>query len=259
MGFVSELVDLVGRFNFCDIVEEYEQGLFIRKGSIIEQPLKKMKEEDKKKAYEKEEAELKRLGRWRFTVPFCYPQLGSDYHCDFWSGRPLHKSRFAEILQAGVYFHLPIIERVSTRTKQEKPENLGSITVPTIDDPSVDISVSCNIRYQLLDYSRAYRVVDNYEQSIGVHTLSILAKHSRGKKYSEWKDPAFVEQLEKEVLDDLRKVVTDKWGVRIHEISITDNVRCNTIRLTHDGQPITLQTILEHATTEGTRGYNPSS
>jgi len=52
--------------------------------------------------------------------------------------------------------------------------------------------------------------------------MSILALKSLGKKYDDWKDPATISALERQVTEELRKVVTEKWGLKIHQIYITD-------------------------------------
>ncbi|MBI4980806.1 SPFH domain-containing protein [Candidatus Woesearchaeota archaeon] len=256
MGFVSEFVDLVGKFKFSDTVYEYQQGLYVRMGTVIGKK-KKLSPEEEKKAWEKEQEEIRIQGSWKFVIPFCYPRLSSDFKRDFLTGRPLHSSRFNRILPPGFYFHLPFLEEIVKESKQERVLNLGNITVPTVDEDSKSIIASCNLRYELKDIYLAYTAVHDYEDSLRDHTLSILAKHSRGKKFAEWKNPDVIEELEIKVQKDLEEIVTHKWGLEIHEVYITDNVPCHTTRLTHDGQPITINNLLKQAD-GGADGYMPS-
>ena len=112
------------------------------------------------------------------------------------------------------------------------------IAIPTDEVDSKEVLLSCNIRFELKNIYKAYTVVDEYEDELKDHTLSILAKHSRGKKYEEWKKKDTIEKLQKEVLEELRKIVTDEWGLKIHEIYITHNVAANIQYLVHEGSAI---------------------
>jgi regulator of protease activity HflC (stomatin/prohibitin superfamily) len=101
--------------------------------------------------------------------------------------------------------------------------------------------VSCNIRYELMDLYRAYTAIHDYEASLRDHTLSILAKHCRGKSYDDWKSPEVVKQVETSVLEELREVVTGKWGLHIHNVYITDNIACGMQRLVHEGTAVSIK------------------
>src|SRR3989338_4309459 len=122
--------------------------------------------------------------------------------------------------------------------------NLGNISVPTTDEQSKVITISCNLRYEILDYYDAYTQVHNYEESLKSHTLSVLARQSRGKNFEQWKNAEFITELEKKTLDELRDVATDKWGLKIHEIYITDNVPSTFQRVLYEGVPVVDKTII---------------
>lgn len=267
MGFIREFFDLVSKLKFHEIVYEYQQGLYFRNGRVVEKRSKRLKEEERKKISAEERKLIKELGYSAF-LPFrrswleLYErpglhespespespkkpkQLSESYRLSRLTGLPLHKDRFSKILRPGFYLHLPFLEEIVKDSKQERILNLGNITVPASDEGNdggdKTILVSCNLRYELKDLYRAYTAVHDYEASLKDHTLSILAKYSRGKKWEEWKTPKVVEDLEIQVLKGLREVVTEKWGLRIHKIYITDNVSCTVHRLTHDGQPLSI-------------------
>lgn len=93
---------------------------------------------------------------------------------------------------------------------------------------------------EVLDYYKTYIAVHDYEESLQDYTLAILAKLSRGKTFEQWKDPKFICGLEEKVSDELRETVTDKWGFKVSKVYITDNVPCYVNKLTHDGQPISI-------------------
>jgi len=139
-------------------------------------------------------------------------------------GGLVHSKRFSKVLRPGLYFHLPVIEHVVTDYRQERVMNLGHVSVLTVDEEPAGkaVIISCNLRFELMDFYRAYTAVYDYEVSLQYHTLSILAMKSLGRKYEEWKNPATISSLEKDVVDELRKIVTEKWGLKIHQVYITD-------------------------------------
>jgi regulator of protease activity HflC (stomatin/prohibitin superfamily) len=142
-----------------------------------------------------------------------------------------------------MYLFIPFIDKLVMDYKQERVLNLGYISTSS-SDPNSDsrvVAVSCNIRYELMDFYRAYTSIHDYEASLKDHTLSILAKHCRGKSYDDWKSPGVVKQVEQEVLKELREVVTERWGLKIHNIYITDNIACNMQRLVHEGSAVSVK------------------
>ena len=90
------------------------------------------------------------------------------------------------------------------------------------DPETKAVIISCNLRYEVMDLYRAYTAVYDYEASLRYHTLSIVAMKSLGRSYNEWKMPETISTLERHVIEELRKIVTEKWGLRIHQIYITD-------------------------------------
>jgi regulator of protease activity HflC (stomatin/prohibitin superfamily) len=141
-------------------------------------------------------------------------------------------------LRPGIYFHLPFVDSVVLEYNQEKVINLDNITVPTMDKDSKVVILSCNIRYRMADFYKAYTVVHDFEKSLKDYTLAILAQNSRGKTYDDWKNPKIIERLQDKVLMELREVVTEKWGLEIYKVYVTDNVSCIVQRVLHEGPPL---------------------
>lgn len=223
MGVIQEFVDLLSNLNFVTIVHEYEQGLFFRKGMVIERPVKGMKKADLVEIRAEEQKITAQLGIRRFFQPPRAPMIPEGFRIS-WTGRVRHPRRFSKVLRPGIYFYMPFIEHIVTDFKQERVLNLGYISVLTRDaEPAGKaIIISCNLRYEIMDLYRAYTAVYDYEASLRYHTMSILAMKSLGRNYSEWKNPETISTLEKHVIDELRKIVTEKWGLKIHQIYITD-------------------------------------
>ena len=223
MGLIQELVDLVGKLNFVAIVHEYEQGLYFRKGIVIERRVRGMKPAEIEEIRAEERAARKSIGGFGLVPGRRRSKLPPGFRTTR-SGRLIHSRRFSKVLRPGIYFHLPIIEHVVTDYRQERVLNLGYESVLTLDEEPAGkaVIISCNLRYELMDLYRAYTAVYDYEESLRGHTLSILAMKSLGRKYEEWKQPATISSIEKDVVDELRKIVTEKWGLKIHQVYITD-------------------------------------
>jgi len=224
MGILQELSDLISKFNFVAIVHEYEQGLYFRNGSAVEKPIRNMKPEELAEIRAAECAAKTRSGGFRRRLPGNQAPATAEGFRKSWTGRLLHPRRFSKVLRPGIYFHLPFIEHIVTDYKQERVLKLGYISVLTMDpDPETKaVIISCNLRYEIMDLYRAYTAVYDYEASLRYHTLSILAMKSLGRNYAAWKKPETISTLERHVLEELRKIVTEKWGLKIHQIYITD-------------------------------------
>lgn len=240
MGFIKEIFDEIRKLSFFAIVYEYEQGLYFRKGIVIDKRIKWRGEELENIIKEEKKVIADNVGYLALIRSHFFgkkkPVFPEGYKRSI-IGLPKHPKRFKKkkVLEAGFYFNIPIIDEIVTRYQQEKVLNLGNISVPTTDEDSKNVTVSCNIRYELLDLYRAYTAVYDYEATLKDYTIAMLAKHSRGKKYDEWKNPNTVEKLEEIIREDLKKRATDKWGLKIHEVYITDNVSCVIQRLMHEG------------------------
>lgn len=250
MGWVQEVVDLVGKLSFFAIVHEYEQGLYFRRGRAIDKKVRWSKEELEKIVQEERKVIRDNKGVFplmfsRFYKRDITPSFPEGYKRGLITNLPKHSKRYekGKVLKPGVYFNVPILDSIVIDFQQEKILNLGNIGVPTIDEESKEVRVSCNLRYQLMDLYRAYTAVHDYESSLKGHTLSILAKHSRGKKYCEWKNPKVIEELEEEVKKELRKIVTEDWGLKIYEIYITHNIQSHFQDISWEGNPLSFPTL----------------
>ncbi|MEK6891781.1 MAG: SPFH domain-containing protein [Nanoarchaeota archaeon] len=255
MSWLLDLGDLLGKLRFYNIVQEYEQGLYYRRGVAIERRVKLNRSELEEIASEKK-AVIRGSGGYKAFLPFRRPKIQDGYRSSKLTGFPINSKRYRKdkILRPGFYFHLPIIEHIVTDTAQEKVLNVGVISIPTTDEEphSKVVMLSCNIRYELKDIYRAYTAVDEYEDSLKDHTLSILAKYSRGKRYDDWKLPDTIEELEKKVLDELRKIVTEKWGLKIHDVYITDHAASTAQRHVYEGHPVIMHSVSNNDSNEKT-------
>jgi len=263
MGWVSELAEIVNQLKFFEIIDEYQSGLYFRKGTVIKRSIK-LSEEEKRNIKAEEKELIKKLG-WNSFLPFRKPKLPEGYRRSKILGLPLHPKRYekSKTLRPGFYFHFPILEYIAMENIKPKVLDLDNVSVPVknngtyLDSGSIltkrdtnkdgRILLSCNILYRVLDVYKAVTQVDEYEKSLKTYAISLLAKHARGKNSDELRDKEKIEELERKVIDELRDTATAKWGLKIHELHITDNVSHTVQRLFHQGQPI-----LPSAEIEGT-------
>lgn len=211
----------------------------MNRGRVVERQKRYLEPGEKRRIEEAERGLVGALG-YRSFLPFMRPELPEGFRQSVITGLPVHRERYSRILQPGVYFFFPLLSHLEKESVQERVLNLGNIAVPTRDEQMRAMLVSCNLRYHVEDFYLTYTKVHDFEASLKDHTLSILAKHSRGKRYEEWSEPEVVKSLERDVLKEVRETAKE-WGLDIHAIYITDNVPSTIQRLTHDGYPIAVQ------------------
>ena len=158
--------------------------------------------------------------------------------------KPESSKRFSRILDPALYAHWPFVDSIVTDNIQQRVLNLPAVTIQSAEGEN--ITLSCNIRYQVMDFYRAYTAVHDYEASLKDHALSILAKGGMGLPKERLTKREEVLKLAEEVRKDLRKVVTDEWGLKIHEVYVTDNPLSQVIRLYNgdNAKKETLETVL---------------
>lgn len=240
MGWVQEIVDLFGKLSFYTIVHEWEQGLYIRRGRVIEKTIKRDRGELEEIVQGERRVADENGGRLGLFFDRKKP-LPEGYGRGVLTGQPVDSKRYEKqkVLMPGFYWNIPILDDIIVRPQQEIVLNLGNVAVPTVDEENTEVNVSCNIRYELWDLEKAFVAVHDYEQSLRDHALSILAKSSRGRTYEQWKTSSVVEELEEQVKKDLEPVVTEEWGLKIYKVYVTSNVRCNvqSVFLEANGSP----------------------
>ncbi|MBW2999672.1 hypothetical protein KY339_03290 [Candidatus Woesearchaeota archaeon] len=242
MSFIEDIAAFFNNFKFYEVVHEFQQGLHFRKGIVLARKIKYHGSELEEILKQEKEVTKECGGKSKFILPFSRPELPEGYKRSFITGMPRHPKRYkrSKVLRAGLYFNIPLLDDIIVEDKQERVVNLGYIGVPTIDegDESEVLFISCNIRYEIKDYYKAHVAVSDYDQTIQDHALSVLAVHSRGRKYDDWKDSKVIQEIENKVVEELRKIATEKWGLKIHRVYITDHVSCNMQRVAYEGQPL---------------------
>jgi hypothetical protein len=240
-SWVTDIFDIIEKkFKFWEEVFEYHHALKFRLGRAVASKAY-LKKEELEEVVKKEKALIQESGGYsKFVLPFKNPKIPGEYRRSFFSGLPKHPDRFeVRGLRPGLYLFVPFFESIFLDFKQERILNLGNISVPTTDEVSKTKTISCNLRYEIDDYYKAYTRIHDYELSLKSHTLSVLAKYSRGKTDKQWKDPNVIEELETKTLEELADIAKSRWGLKIFDIYITDNVDSSFQRVFYEGTPLT--------------------
>jgi len=238
MGIVQDIIDFFKTFKFSSTVYEYEQGLFLRKGATIETRLKRLKPDLEKKCETEERKEFERIGKQSFLhIVTDLPQA--------WAA----------------YWYIPIVDEIIKASTQEDVMDIKEITFQTTeDDPkeSKTMMLSYNVRYKLINIYKAYMSVKDYETTVEDQALSMGKRSIRrmirkvikndvenggkdtikyGMSFADCINPEKEEELERKIEKELRKVATEKWGIEIIDVYITDLAECRISKLAHSEHP----------------------
>jgi len=130
----------------------------------------------------------------------------------------------------------------------------------TEDDPkeSKTMMLSYNVRYKLINIYKAYMSVKDYETTVEDQALSMGKRSIRrmirkvikndvenggkdtikyGMSFADCINPEKEEELERKIEKELRKVATEKWGIEIIDVYITDLAECRISKLAHSEHP----------------------
>lgn len=204
---------------------------------------------DEKEKIDSEEKEVVRQngGYLSLLIPSVFPVKHSEFPKGYGrkrlSGLPKHGKRYetSKILRPGLYWKIPIIDDIVKAVIKERCDDIGNVSIPTskTDDSVRSVNISAKVRYELADFHRADMEVEDYQNSLKEYTLVLLGKHGWGKPWKDWRDPVKIEEMEKKMLEELRKLVTDKWGIKVHNLKITDCIPSttrNVQRIMYEGQ-----------------------
>jgi hypothetical protein len=240
MSWVQELFDIVGKFNFVETVYEYQQGLYFRCGDALEKRIR-WDGKDLEDIVARENSVREMVG-WKRFVPFARPQLPDCYRRSKVLGRIREVTRdvVSKNLRPGIYFFIPFFDGVVTDSQQERMVSLGTITLDTRDVESETKLISPNIRYQLIDYYKAFTAVHDYESSLKDYVLSALASSCRDMSRKDWTNPDKVSEIEQTVLEGIADVASE-WGLKVKNVYVVDSGACNIQKLVPKSPLVVIQ------------------
>jgi len=284
MGWIAEIYEGIAFFRFAQIVNEYEAGLYFRNGRVRDRRVRLSPEKleeiaaEEAELWERRKQKLKRVLGWKRFLPWVNPSYSGrssinpnpkgHYRTSWLSKKPRHPTRYerSKILQPGLYFHIPLIDRIEKDTTTPVVVDLPDRSIPVRNGFELRIAtatgyedlsriepykpayhpedgsvlVSCNIHYQIINFYKAFTQVNDYQDTFITYATSMLSRLGRGKTYDFWKDEEQVEALELKLKEALKKEATSKWGLQILDVFITEGMHHSAQRVFHEGMPHSL-------------------
>ncbi len=212
----------------------------MRKGIIQEIPIRwKGKELEEIVAQEKQV--IKDNGGLRqFVFSNSTLKLPEGYSRSSITGFPLNPKRTQKdkVLRPGFYFYWPILDDIVKESQQVEVIPIDKFSVPLADDFEFNVEIGCNIRYKVLRYDKAYLAVKDYEASLKDFATGILSKHCRARPKKDWINKEVLDKIEEDAATELRKIVTEDWGLKIFQMYLTDIALVRSQKVFYDGPPI---------------------
>jgi len=135
--------------------------------------------------------------------------------------------------QIGPGFHLyfPFVGEVMHVNVTEQVVDVRSQSITTKDNVTVAVGIS--IAYEIVNAIKAIYRVNDFDQSLCNESLRVVEGYVMDHTFDECRDS---ESMKTFVLVNLRKVATDRWGIKIHRIGRTEFAKHRVIRLMQDGR-----------------------
>lgn len=236
MSIVQEIGDFLKKLRPVVVVNyDIEQGIRLVFGKITPTKKKKIPKKELETIIQEEaEVTLNAGGLKRFILPFSRPNLPEGYHRDFLTGLPLHPKRYSDLLEGGLYWSLPILGYVSTRSIQERVIKLGRIPIPTCDDNPNCVLVEFGVKGNIYNYKKTYLAVLDHKESLGNYLGEILFENGLGESYKHfWANKEKVKGLRELVNKEMEKKIKS-WGSKF-TFYIRGIAPCKTILQVHEG------------------------
>ena len=139
-------------------------------------------------------------------------------------------------LDTGLHFMCPVVGDLAIVEVKEQVLDLRSQSLTTKDNKAIAIGLS--VAYEVLDPIRAIYEVQDWDQSLEAEMLGVAGEYVLTRTFGELLSDS---GLSKNVLDEIRKVATSKWGLKVLRIRRSDFASCRSIRLMHEPN----QTVVE--------------
>lgn len=160
------------------------------------------------------------LSIWKEIVPVVVVESW-EAGVRFRRGRPE-----AEPLSAGIWWFIPFLDRIEILPCRARFIDLPVQSVTTAD--GIEVALSANIGYEIVDAVKAYTEVHDYEESLGRLAAGHLHRRIHEWTYAEL--VAGLKALEKS-LEGTLTTRAKHWGIVILDVGITDLVRAKAFRL----------------------------
>jgi len=132
-----------------------------------------------------------------------------------------------KLLVPGWYFYLPCVQLITVVTVTPQPVDLRG---QSIISQGRDFTISGSILYRIDNAEKAILAVQDFDRSLTVMGLGIIARYSKSHDLSL---PEAFEELESDILKGVRGVASG-WGLKIMKVYITDLGTVQNIRVIGD-------------------------
>lgn len=145
------------------------------------------------------------------------------------SGVITRLGKYHRTAQEGICFLLPFLHDMDIVTNPEQVIDLRAQSMTTND--RIAIAVSGAVSYRVEHAEKAIFNVQDYDRSIQALSLGIIAHYVNNHSFEECLN---AEELAKQILQGIREKATNKWGLRILNVWITDLAEHKVIRIIGD-------------------------
>ena len=239
MTLYEALADIIRRISVYTIVDVSETGLHFRNGRYVERHIKGFEEETKKEKLEeilKREAEVYlQAGGLPAFLPFRRPELPKGFRLSKVSNTPRSDDRYDANLRPGGYWTFPVIDWIRTELIHEERTYTGMIPILTHD--SRNVLVGWSVWWELLNFAKAYANVKHYGPMLAKQTLVDGEKVCRERDFIDFTDKEKLEKMEDLTLEKVRKVATEKWGLKIHSTDMIVRCEGDVRKVFYEGPP----------------------
>jgi len=137
--------------------------------------------------------------------------------------------RLKKSVGPGVYLLLPWVDELLYVNVMERVIDLRAQSITTADGESV--AVSGAISFAVLNVEKAILNVEDFDATLQNYTLGVIAHYVNSKNFSE---VIQVEKMAEGIVKLVRDRATREWGLKIHQVWITDNSKHKVIRVMGD-------------------------
>lgn len=143
----------------------------------------------------------------------------------------LRGGRYRATLKPGIYFKIPLLDRIWTIKVIEQTVNLPNQSVTTRDGKT--LAVSGAVRYEIEDAKKALLSIYNYDTSIQNIAMATIASVISRTPYSDCK----YDFIAQEAFEELQ-AEAEGWGIEIDDVWLTDLVVHKAYRLMMADVPV---------------------
>lgn len=128
-------------------------------------------------------------------------------------------------LSPGLHWMWPVVGEIVVIPVVEQVQDIRSQSIMTKDGKKMALGL--NIAYEVMDPVRAVYSVQDWDQSLGNEAIRIAGEYVLCHTAEE----CTADTMCKDLLRSIRKIATERWGLRILRVGRSDFTECRALRL----------------------------